>query len=486
MTTLSIAILAVYYLALSTLAIYGTHRLYLVSLRRRSTPAFTSELPSDFRWPSVTVQLPLFNEPNVACRLLDAVGEISYPGLFDIQVLDDSTDETTAIVAQKVAELSARGVRVSHLRRTKRDGFKAGALAAGFAQSGSDLFAVFDADFVPPPHILSAVVPHFVNPSIGMVQARWDHLNRDESRLTSVQAIYLDSHFAVESAARFLSGRFFNFNGTAGVWRREAIEDAGGWSASTLTEDLDLSYRAQLAGWRFVFLPDVRVAAELPSTLYGFQEQQFRWAKGSIQTARKLLPAILRAPLPIAVKIEACFHLSGNFAYVLTLLISLLIVPAITIRQQMGLGWTLLLDFFLFALSTGSVLLFFADGQRRVGRRLSIGAVCSVLPVGIGMSARNAAAVLEGLLSSGGHFHRTPKRGGGSLRSDRRPRVPVAEIVLTTFFLVAVGCFVAARQWISIPFLLLFLSGFACVTTLALRERVVWSRQRFGGIASIT
>lgn len=486
MNIFSIAILALYYPALAGLAIYGAHRLYLVGLRRRHAPRFTEGLPQDFRWPSLTIQLPVFNEPNVAGRLLDAVGQISYPGAFDIQVLDDSTDETSEIVERKVMELRRRGVGISHCRRARRDGFKAGALANGFARSGSELFAVFDADFVPPPHVLSSMVPHFLDPSVGMVQARWGHLNREESRLTKVQAIFLDSHFAVESAARFASGRFFNFNGTAGLWRREAIQDAGGWSASTLTEDLDLSYRAQLAGWRFMFLPDLSVEAELPSTLHGFQEQQFRWAKGSIQTALKLLPAIARAPLSLAVKTEAFFHLSGNCAYVLTLLVAVLVVPAITIRQEIGLGWTLLVDFFLFVLSTGSVLVFFADGQRRVGRRLSFAAVCSVLPVGIGMSARNAAAVLEGLLWSGGDFHRTPKSGGGLFRSERRPRLPVAEMILTAFFLVAVGCFIASRQWISLPFLILFLSGFGWVSALALGERVAWWRQRLGGMASIT
>ena len=475
MTIADLAILSIYYLALALLAMYGAHRRTLVRLGRRLRRDRQSLDAADAQWPSMTVQLPLFNEPNVAARLLDAVAGMSYPGPLEIQVLDDSTDETSAIVERKIDELRAGGARVHHLRRLHRDGYKAGALAMGLAASDSELFAVFDADFVPPPGLLLAAVPNFADPEVGMVQARWDHLNRDESRLTSVQAAYLDGHFAVESAARFLSGRFFNFNGTAGIWRRAAIEEAGGWSASTLTEDLDLSYRAQLAGWRFVFLQDLPVPAELPGTLQGFQDQQFRWTKGSIQTARKLLPSLLRADLPLRVKSEAFFHLTGNMAYPLTLLVALLMVPAITIRQGFGLTWTLVFDSLLFLVSTGSVLQFFVEGQRLVGRRVSPGMLISLLSVGVGMAVRNATAVFEGLLTQAGHFQRTPKRGDTTVRRERRPRFPAGELVLTLFFTAAVVCFGLARQWLSIPFLLLFLGGFGYVTILALRERVSWA-----------
>ncbi|HEX2123756.1 MAG TPA: glycosyltransferase, partial [Thermoanaerobaculia bacterium] len=279
-------VLALYYVVLSVLAVYSLHRFYLVRLRRR-TPEPPRVTGASF--PPLTIQLPLYNEPNVAARLLDAVAAIEYPGALDIQVLDDSSDDTPAIVAARVAAMRARGVAGEHVRRDSREGYKAGALAHGMSRSASELFAVFDADFVPPPDVLLRMVPHFGDPRVGMVQARWTHLNRDESLLTRVQALFLDAHFAVESAARNFGGRFFNFNGTAGVWRREAIESAGGWSSSTLTEDLDLSYRAQLAGWEFVFVNGVEVPAELPAALSGFQDQQHRWAKGSIQTARKLL-----------------------------------------------------------------------------------------------------------------------------------------------------------------------------------------------------
>src|SRR6266446_495278 len=360
MPRLDALLLIAYYLALGILAIYSVHRLYLVRLRRTLDGPRPTPLPPE-AWPSVTVQLPLFNEPNVAARLINAVASIDYPGRLDIQVLDDSTDRTSAVAATGMAAWQARGVAISHIQRGSREGYKAGALAYGMARSDSQFFAVFDADFVPPSDVLTKMVPHFgmASDRVGMVQARWAHLNREHSLLTRAQAIYLDAHFAVESAARNLSGRFFNFNGTAGIWRREAIDDAGGWSASTLTEDLDLSYRAQLAGWKFVFLPDVEVPAELPAALSGFQEQQHRWAKGSIQTALKVLPRIVRSDLPLRVKSEAFFHLTNNTAYLLSLVVALLMVPAIVIRQRLGITWTLLVDLVLFAASTGSVMLFY-------------------------------------------------------------------------------------------------------------------------------
>ncbi|HWW61392.1 MAG TPA: glycosyltransferase, partial [Thermoanaerobaculia bacterium] len=401
-------VLALYYITLGILTVYSVHRLYLVRLRRRATtPARV--VACDF--PPLTVQLPLFNEPNVAARLIEAVARLEYPGALDIQVLDDSTDETSAIVAATIARLHES---IAHIRRASRDGYKAGALAHGMRLSTAALFAVFDADFVPAPDVLLHVVPHFADPRIGMVQARWGHLNREHSMLTRVQAIFLDAHFAVESAARNFGGRFFNFNGTAGVWRRAAIEDAGGWSSSTLTEDLDLSYRAQLAGWKFAFLSDVEVPAELPAELSGFQDQQHRWAKGSIQTARKLLGTIARSNTDRATKAEAFFHLTNNSAYLLSLLLALFIVPSIVIRQTAHITWTFVIDFILFGGSTGSVLFFYVEGQRWAGRpRPRMRDLLAVLPVGVGMAVRNATAVLEGFVERGGHFRRTPKSGDG-------------------------------------------------------------------------
>ena len=464
-------VLALYYAVLSALAVYSVHRFYLVRLRRR-TPAperITAQV-----FPPLTVQLPLYNEPNVVERLLDAVAAMEYPGALDIQVLDDSTDVTTELVAAKIAALG--GGRVEHVRRGSREGFKAGALAEGLRRSGAELFAVFDADFVPPPDVLMKMVPHFAHARVGMVQARWTHLNGDASMLTRVQALFLDAHFAVESAARNFDGRFFNFNGTAGVWRRSAIEEAGGWSSSTLTEDLDLSYRAQLAGWEFVFLPDVEVPAELPAALSGFQEQQHRWTKGSIQTARKLLPSILRSRFRTEVKAEAVFHLTNNTAYLLSVVLALLSIPSMLIRYRYELGWSFIADFFLFAASTGSVLLFYREGQIWAGRRAPpLRELLAVLPVGVGMSIRNAAAVLEGMAHTGGYFRRTPKQGDTARRvNDGRPRIPWVEMALTAVFVMVVIALALRAHWVSIPFLALFATGYGYVSAHALHERLTY------------
>lgn len=480
------AVLALYYAVLSVLAVYSVHRFYLVRLRRRlPVPArATADV-----YPTLTVQLPLFNEPNVAARLIDSVASLAYPGALDIQVLDDSTDDTTTIVADRVAAWSARGVRIAHIRRNSREGYKAGALAEGMRRSDAELFAIFDADFVPPPDTLLRMVPYFAGARIGMVQARWTHLNREQSLLTRVQALFLDAHFAVESAARNFGGRFFNFNGTAGIWRRTAIEDAGGWSSSTLTEDLDLSYRAQLAGWEFAFVNDVEIPAELPAALSGFQDQQHRWAKGSLQTARKLLGPIAASDVDRFVKTEAFFHLTNNTAYLLSLALALLIVPALLLRYEHHLLWTFAIDFALFAASSGSVLLFYREGQRWAGRpKPMLRELFAVLPVGVGMSVRNASAVIEGLVQKGGHFERTPKVGDAGRRDARRvSRLPVAELVLTLFFIAVVIAFALTHRWGSLPFLSLFVTGYGYVSLLALNERraTAWESRQSGSRVAV-
>jgi cellulose synthase/poly-beta-1,6-N-acetylglucosamine synthase-like glycosyltransferase len=482
MSAAEAGLLALYYFVLSAVAVYSVHRFHLVRLRRRSPEPVRATAPV---YPPLTVQLPLYNEPHVAARLLDAVTQLEYPGALDIQVLDDSTDETSRIVA----EAASRDARITHVRRASREGFKAGALAHGMRLSDARLFAIFDADFVPPRDVLLRLVPHFAaNARVGMVQARWTHLNRDQSLLTRVQALFLDAHFAVESAARSLGGRFYNFNGTAGVWRREAIEDAGGWSSSTLTEDLDLSYRAQLAGWTFVFLNDVEVPAELPAALSGFQDQQHRWVKGSIQTARKLVGSIVRSGLPRATKVEALFHLTNNAAYLLSVILALLIVPAMLVRYEHDLTWTFAIDLLLFVMSSGSVLLFYREGQRWAGRPAPrLRELLAVLPVGVGMAVRNASAVIEGLVETGGYFHRTPKAGSRSLErhvysaavsaerngeSTSRPPRGFAEAVLALFFLGTIVTFAVSGYWTAVPFLTLFVSGYASFAILNIRESV--------------
>ncbi|MEM7582566.1 MAG: cellulose synthase family protein [Acidobacteriota bacterium] len=468
---LSGSILTLYYLILGTLACYGVHRLVLVVTYWRTSRNVVPTPAPPAEWPVVTVQLPIFNEKYVAKRLIDAVCAMDYPReKLEIQVLDDSTDETQEIIAQVVASWRDQGFDIHHLHRKDRSGFKAGALKAGQEKARGELLAVFDADFVPTVGFLRSSVPHFQSAKIGMVQARWDHLNRDYSMLTKAQAILLDGHFVVEHAARNRGGCFFNFNGTAGLWRRQAIEDAGGWEHDTLTEDLDLSYRAQLAGWEFLFLPDLVVPAELPAEINAYKSQQNRWAKGSVQTARKLLGTVLRAPISLHAKLEAFVHLTANFTFLLMVFLSVLIFPAMVLRRGEEMWKLLAIDLPLFCAATVSVLLFYAVSQRVPGtsgwRRLW--QLPAVMGLGIGLAINNSRAVLSGLVRDGGVFHRTPKyciekRGDGW--SNKKYRLPydvtfVLESMLAVYFLICLVMAVRLEMWLSIPFLYLFLQGY--------------------------
>ncbi len=469
---LSGSILALYYLILGILACYGVHRLALVITfwrTRRAAPPLP-EPPA--RWPVVTVQLPIFNEKYVVERLIEAVCGLDYPcDRLEIQVLDDSTDETVDLAGRIVERKRREGYDIHHLHRRRRPGFKAGALAAGLERARGELVAVFDADFVPSPEFLRESVPHFADSSVGMVQARWGHLNRDYSLLTRAQAILLDGHFVVEHAARHGGGCFFNFNGTAGLWRRQAIDEAGGWTHDTLTEDLDLSYRSQLAGWKFLYLPDLVVSAELPAEINAYKSQQNRWAKGSAQTARKLLATVLRAPIPWRAKLEAFIHLTANGTYPLMVGLSALIFPAMVLRRGEEMWKLLAIDLPLFGAATVSVLVFYAVSQRYAGagswtRRLW--QLPAVMGVGIGLAINNGRAVLSGLRHDGGVFHRTPKyriegrRDGWSGKTYRLPH-NVTFYLETFFAFYFVACVIAAfylEMWLSIPFLLLFLHGY--------------------------
>jgi cellulose synthase/poly-beta-1,6-N-acetylglucosamine synthase-like glycosyltransferase len=468
------ALLALYYLVLSLLAVYGLHRLALLATWFRTRRGGPARPPDPDPWPRVTVQLPVYNERYVAARLIDAVCAFDYPRQrLEIQVLDDSTDDTTQRIAERVARYRARGLDIQHLRRAARTGYKAGALAAGCERARGDLLAVFDADFVPPPTFLRDTVPYFADPALGVVQARWEHVNRDSSLLTRAQAIFLDAHFLIEHQARNRAGHFFNFNGTAGIWRRQAIADAGGWHHDTLTEDLDLSYRAQLAGWRFLFLPDVTAPAELPVDVNAFKRQQFRWAKGSIQTARKLLRPILRSPLPWRTKLEAVIHLTNNVAYLLMVLLSLLVFPAMLCRRAIDPHTLLVVDLPLFCGATAAVLLYYAVSQTVAagGRRAVLRYLPAVLGLGVGLAVNNARAVVEGLHERGGVFERTPKyriAAGGPVRErfrDAGYRVRpglsvVTEGLLAVYFTLAVAVGWLLGMWTSLPFLALFLYGY--------------------------
>ena len=445
--------------------------------------------------PRITVQLPVYNERYVIERLIAAVAALDYPReLLEIQVLDDSTDETAAIARTAVAGQRARGVDIHYLHRDHRTGYKAGALKEGLERARGEFLFVFDADFVPPPTFVRDTLDFFSDPEVGMVQARWDHLNRDHSLLTRLQAILLDGHFVVEHTARNRSGRFFNFNGTAGVWRRRAIEEAGGWKADTLTEDVDLSYRAQLARWKFVYLKDVVSPAEVPVDINGFKTQQHRWSKGAIQTGRKLLPRIFRSSFPLRVKIESFFHLTNNFSYPLVIALSVLVFPAMIIRHR--LGWTrlILLDFPLFFISTSSVVLFYVASQKEIDphwvRKLRY--MPMVMSLGIGLAVNNAHAVLEALLGRGGEFRRTPKYSVGNgpedwKRKAYRTRINLSfpfEIGLALYFAIAISISVTERIYLAVPFLAIFFSGYFYMTMLTLSQQLASPRLAAAGAPS--
>ncbi|HSQ59025.1 MAG TPA: cellulose synthase family protein [Acidobacteriota bacterium] len=473
-------LLALYLLVWVVLAAYGIHRLHLVRLfRRRGKPAAPPALPdTDDAWPRVTVQLPVFNERYVVERLLEASASLDYPAdRLEIQLLDDSTDETTEIAAAAVASLRARGVNVVHVRRSDRSGFKAGALQAGLERASGELLAVFDADFVPPPSFLRETVPYFRDERVGMVQSRWEHLNEAYSLLARAQAISLDGHFVVEHAARMAGGAWFNFNGTAGVLRKACIVDAGGWQSDTLTEDLDLSYRAQLKGWRFVFAPHVACPAELPVEMNAFKAQQHRWVKGSIQVARKLLPIIWRSTAPPAVKLEATFHLTYNVAYVALLLLALLVYPVVLERYESRSLVFTVADTLLFLTATLSTLLYFGVAQQalRGGWTRRLHYLPFVMSLGIGLAVNNTRAVLGGLFGGRGVFERTPKFRIASRRDSwrrKRYRAPVSgwallEISLGLYFAWAMVSLFHAERFASIPFFLLYLFGFLYVGVLS-------------------
>jgi len=480
--TAQIATLTVYYIVLALLAMYGTHRALMVRLyyrHRRDTPRPAGDLPV---LPRVTIQLPIYNEVYVVERLLEAVAAIDYPPeLTEIQVLDDSTDETRDVAQRLIARYRERGLDIVHRTRTDRQGFKAGALQAGMESARGEFLLIFDADFVPRPDILRETLPFFSDPRVGMVQARWEHLNRDYSLLTRVQSIFLDGHFVIEHTARHRSGRFFNFNGTAGIWRRRCLEEIGGWQSDTLTEDLDVSYRAQLAGWKFVYLKDLATPAELPVDMNGFKSQQHRWTKGSIQTGRKLLPAIFRSSYPWSVKAEAFFHLTNNFSHLLVVLLALLIVPAIIIREQIGWRRLAFLDFPLFFGATFSFIAFYISSQREIGRdwKKTLRWMPLLLSLGIGLSLNNMHAVLEALTNRKSEFTRTPKfgiaGGKGEWRS-KKYRAPgnfslTAEILLAAYFLGAIVFAIAENYWVGVPFLLIFFNGFAYTASMSLAFR---------------
>jgi cellulose synthase/poly-beta-1,6-N-acetylglucosamine synthase-like glycosyltransferase len=460
---------------------YGLHRYFIVYLFLKYRKQVPQPLAYFEQLPVITVQLPLFNEIYVVERLLKSVSELDYPQEhLQIQVLDDSTDETRGLTASCAQQLRERGFDVELIHRTNRVGFKAGALEAGLASARGDFVCILDADFVPQPDLLRSTVHFFTDPKVGMIQTRWGHINRGYSLLTRVQAMFLDGHLLLEQVARSRSGRFFNFNGTAGLWRKSCIAQSGGWQHDTLTEDLDLSYRAQLAGWRFIFLNDVVTPAELPVDMNGFKSQQHRWTKGSIQTCKKVLPRIWRSELPLPIKIEATGHLTSNFAYLLLACLCVLLHPS-TGGPQSGWLRMFLVDVPIFLTASVSVAVFYICAQRELHPRTWMKEILllpALIALGVGLSINNARAVLEAVFNHHSEFKRTPKYGiekkSQAWRSCRymplKSLLPLIEIGFAIYFSYFLYYAFAHGQYLTLPFLILFQVGFLYVALCSLAQ----------------
>jgi cellulose synthase/poly-beta-1,6-N-acetylglucosamine synthase-like glycosyltransferase len=455
------------------LAFYGLHRYQLVYLYYKHRRNATKEPPHHFeQLPRVTIQLPIFNEQFVIDRLIEACTRLDYPlELLDIQVLDDSTDETKEVAAAICERYRALGYPIVYLHRTNRHGFKAGALDEGLKVAQGEFVAIFDADFVPPRDWLMKVIHHFAEPEIGMVQTRWTHLNRDYSFLTQVEAILLDGHFVLEHGGRSRANVFFNFNGTAGMWRRTTIDEAGGWQHDTLTEDTDLSYRAQLKGWKFKYLQDVECPSELPIEMTAFKTQQARWAKGLIQTSKKILPRVLKSDTPWHTKLEAWYHLTANISYPLMIVLSVLLMPAMIIRFYQGWFQMLLIDLPLFMASTFSISSFYLVSQKELYPRRwyrTFLYLPFLMSLGIGLTVTNTRAVMEALFGIKSAFKRTPKyrvekRGEKARAAKYRKRlgiVPWIELGIGCYFALTIWYAWTNENYFTIPFLFLFVVGY--------------------------
>lgn len=480
----------VYVLCVVLLGIYGFNSLILTWLflrqRHESKKGFADQPPErEDRLPRVTVQLPIYNELYTVERLLGAVARLDYPrDRLEIQLLDDSNDATRGVASRAVARLRSGGINVVHITRSNRAGFKAGALGAGLAAAQGELLAIFDADFVPQPDFLRHVVPEFEDPTVGCVQTRWGHLNREYSLFTKTQALGVDGHFVVEQSARNRTGLFINFNGTAGVWRRACIQDAGGWQGDTLTEDLDLSYRAQLRGWRIVYRPDVVVPAEIPVQISAFKRQQARWAQGSIQSARKLLGPLLHSDQPWQVKLQGAVHLTSYMVHPLMLLMIVLTLP-----MSVSNSWVLRIAPWMMTAALGPPLMYavaqIVDG---VGWRRRLRVLPLLVLLGVGLALSNTRAVLRAILGLRQGFQRTPKFAVrkrsdswvGNVYVVRGDTLVWGEVGLSLFALALLV--VPGVHWGFVPWLLLYAGGFGYVAAVNLRQM----RQRRRWLATQT
>jgi len=485
-----------YFAVMIALSYYGVHRYTMCYNYYKFKKNYHPDPPQHFtELPRVTVQLPIFNEQFVIDRLIEAVCAMEYPReKLDIQVLDDSTDETQQVAAAIVARYAALGHPITYIHRTNRYGYKAGALDAGLKVAKGEFVAMFDADFVPQPDWLMKVIHHFAEPEIGMVQTRWTHLNRNYSMLTRIEAILLDAHFVMEQGARSRSGEFFNFNGTAGMWRVKAISDGGGWQHDTLTEDTDLSYRSQMAGWKFKYLPDVECPSELPIEMTAFKTQQARWAKGLIQVSIKILPVVFKSGISRRNKWEAVQHLTANLSYPLMVIMTAFLLPAMVVRFYQGWFQMLLIDFPLFTASTLSIAVFYLMAQRELFPKTwtrTFLYLPFLMALGIGLTVTNTKAVLEALVGIKSPFVRTPKyrvakKGEKSQAAKYRKRLVLApwiELGIGTYFFLAILYTFSNHNYFTAPFLILFVIGYWYTGLMSLLQGR-FERWRTGTIAN--
>ena len=484
MPLLPIFLVAVYGLCLLFIFFFSAGQWQLTRLVLRAytqPPAPRPPVPAT--WPRVTVQLPLYNEQNVVERVIDATAALDYPAaLLHIQVLDDSTDATVVLAAARVAHFAAQGLHISHVRRPGREGYKAGALRYGLEETDGEFIAIFDADFVPKPDFLRRTIPYFLQDErVGMVQTRWGHLNENESLLTRLQGFGLDAHFLIEQVGRTFAGFFINFNGTGGVWRRSCIADAGGWHIDTLTEDLDLSYRAQLRGWRFVYRPEIVAPAELPAVMDALKSQQFRWTKGAAETGRKHLGAVWRSAQPLATKWQATFHLLNSSVYLVILLMALLSVPLVFVREQYREFRLVFKLASVFLVGFAPLIYYYYTAWRLAHPNKPLwrypGFFLLFLSVSMGLALHNARAVALGWLGQRTPFVRTPKAGtGGSAGKQRRYRtgglgpLVLLEGVLTAYFAFGLGAGIYFGDFGLLPFHTLLTVGFGAVCYYSVRD----------------
>ena len=477
-------ILLFYFLSLCVLFAFGLHGLVMVYYYHKTAkikrPNYS--LPDESKLPIVTVQLPLFNELYVIERLIHAVCAFEYPkDKLEIQILDDSNDETVELCKNLTEHYVALGFDITHVRRPIREGFKAGALKYGLEFAKGEFVAIFDADFVPKTDFLIKTLPHFQDTKVGMVQTRWEHLNEEYSFLTKAQALALDGHFVIEQQIRNKAGFFINFNGTAGIWRRSCIEDAGNWHADTLAEDLDLSYRAQLRGWQFVFLNDVTSPAELPADINSLKTQQFRWTKGAIETAKKLLPKVWKAELPLKVKLECTVHLTSNIVFPFILMVAALNVPLVFIKNTVGGYDQYFTMMSVFVLASISTFLFYLYAQRAIHwdwrQRLLLFPI--FMAGSMGFAVNNTKAVLEALFNKKSEFKRTPKYqivnasdNWGEKKYVQRKigNAVIIELLFAVYFVFGISMSIVYLEIAAIPFQLMFLTGFGTVGYLSLRH----------------